>query len=133
MLFLRFRTAINVVGDSIGAGIVYHLSKDELNEEEKQKQQLKNGFESVPMSDIDEIVSDTKTEKWEKEVRILVNPHALHRWVTKLTSIGIFFTIVLTIKIPSTEGIFIILMHINIRKNSGKKDLENFAFNNFIT
>jgi len=59
----RFRTAINVVGDSIGAGIVYHLSKDELNEEEKQKQQLKNGFESVPMSDIDEIVSDTKTEK----------------------------------------------------------------------
>merc|ERR1712173_411006 len=27
----RFRTAINVLGDSIGAGIVYHLSKDELD------------------------------------------------------------------------------------------------------
>jgi len=26
----RFRTAINVMGDSIGAGIVYHLSKDDL-------------------------------------------------------------------------------------------------------
>jgi hypothetical protein len=26
----RFRTAINVLGDAIGAGIVYHLSKDEL-------------------------------------------------------------------------------------------------------
>merc|ERR1712186_303204 len=28
----RFRTAINVLGDSIGAGIVYHLSKKELGE-----------------------------------------------------------------------------------------------------
>merc|ERR1712173_339745 len=28
----RFRTAINVLGDSIGAGLVYHLSKDELDE-----------------------------------------------------------------------------------------------------
>merc|ERR1719458_2107839 len=27
----RFRTAINVLGDAIGAGIVYHLSKDELD------------------------------------------------------------------------------------------------------
>ena len=26
----RFRTAINVLGDSIGAGIVFHLSKGEL-------------------------------------------------------------------------------------------------------
>merc|ERR1712203_291862 len=26
----RFRTAINVLGDAIGAGIVYHLSKEEL-------------------------------------------------------------------------------------------------------
>ena len=25
------RTAINVLGDAIGAGIVYHLSKDELD------------------------------------------------------------------------------------------------------
>ena len=27
----RFRTAVNVLGDSIGAGIVYHLSKGELD------------------------------------------------------------------------------------------------------
>ena len=33
----RFRTAINVLGDSIGAGIVYHLSKDELDDMEKVK------------------------------------------------------------------------------------------------
>lgn len=26
----RFRTTINVLGDSLGAGIVNHLSKDEL-------------------------------------------------------------------------------------------------------
>ena len=26
----RFRTLTNVTGDSLGAGIVYHLSKDEL-------------------------------------------------------------------------------------------------------
>jgi len=27
----RFRTMINVLGDSVGAGLVYHLSKDDLN------------------------------------------------------------------------------------------------------
>ncbi|KAI1889796.1 hypothetical protein AGOR_G00166620 [Albula goreensis] len=27
----RFRTSVNVVGDSFGAGIVYHLSKEELD------------------------------------------------------------------------------------------------------
>lgn len=27
----RFRTSVNVIGDSYGAGIVYHLTKDELN------------------------------------------------------------------------------------------------------
>ena len=31
ILLIRFRTAINVLGDSIGAGIVYHLSKTELD------------------------------------------------------------------------------------------------------
>ena len=29
---IRFRTAINVLGDSLGAGLVYHLSKDDLEE-----------------------------------------------------------------------------------------------------
>ena len=28
----RFRTTVNVLGDAIGAGIVYHLSKKELEE-----------------------------------------------------------------------------------------------------
>ncbi len=35
MFFLlrdRFRTSVNVVGDSYGAGIVYHMSKAELEE-----------------------------------------------------------------------------------------------------
>ena len=31
----RFRTAINVLGDSLGAGIVAHLSKGELEEIER--------------------------------------------------------------------------------------------------
>ena len=31
----RFRTAINVLGDSLGAGIVAHLSKGELEELER--------------------------------------------------------------------------------------------------
>ena len=32
IIFSRFRTAINVLGDTIGAGIVAHLSKKELEE-----------------------------------------------------------------------------------------------------
>ena len=36
-LTLRFRTAINVLGDSIGAGLVYHLSKAELEQFEHGK------------------------------------------------------------------------------------------------
>ena len=32
----RFRTSVNVVGDSYGAGIVYHLSKLELDELDAQ-------------------------------------------------------------------------------------------------
>ncbi|XP_068598005.1 excitatory amino acid transporter 2a [Brachionichthys hirsutus] len=33
----RFRTSVNVVGDSYGAGIVYHLSKDELDTFDSQQ------------------------------------------------------------------------------------------------
>lgn len=32
----RFRTSVNVVGDSYGAGIVYHMSKAELDELDAQ-------------------------------------------------------------------------------------------------
>ena len=39
-LNLRFRTAINVLGDSIGAGLVYHLSKAELEQFEHGKAEV---------------------------------------------------------------------------------------------
>ena len=51
----RFRTAINVLGDSIGAGIVFHLSKNELaelpvendlTEEGMEMKKQKNGVEN---------------------------------------------------------------------------------------
>jgi len=32
----RFRTAVNVLGDALGAGIVYHLSKNELSAEDSE-------------------------------------------------------------------------------------------------
>jgi len=46
----RFRTAINVLGDSIGAGIVYELSKADLEETNKKA----DGFEAVPMTEIED-------------------------------------------------------------------------------
>merc|ERR1719151_344317 len=51
----RFRTTINVLGDSLGAGIVYHLSKDELDDFGKPAtKHAEGGFESVPMADTEE-------------------------------------------------------------------------------
>ena len=50
LLFYRFRTAINVLGDSIGAGIVYELSKGDLEETSKKAE----GFEAVPMTEIED-------------------------------------------------------------------------------
>merc|ERR1739836_238279 len=47
----RFRTAINVLGDSIGAGIVYELSKGDLEETSKKTE---GGFEAVPMTEIED-------------------------------------------------------------------------------
>jgi len=48
----RFRTAINVLGDSIGAGLVYHLSKKELEEVSNKK--MEGGFEALPMTEIED-------------------------------------------------------------------------------
>jgi len=48
----RFRTAINVLGDSIGAGLVYHLSKDELEDFGKVPKAEVGGFESVPLTEV---------------------------------------------------------------------------------
>lgn len=46
----RFRTMINVLGDAIGAGIVYHLSKNELGVQnkmdEEEEHEMKNGKEN---------------------------------------------------------------------------------------
>ena len=52
----RFRTAINVLGDSIGAGLVYHLSKKELEEFENKgvHATAEGGFEAVPMTEIED-------------------------------------------------------------------------------
>ena len=43
----RFRTAINVLGDSLGAGIVYHLSKDDLSN-------------MTPMEDLNSVLDEPK-------------------------------------------------------------------------
>ena len=49
----RFRTAINVLGDSIGAGIVYHLSKDQLSSGELDDLgDTDQELDSVPMTDV---------------------------------------------------------------------------------
>merc|ERR1719187_1246274 len=51
----RFRTTINVLGDSLGAGLVYHLSRDELDDFAKPPtKHTDGGFESVPMADVEE-------------------------------------------------------------------------------
>lgn len=47
----RFRTAINVLGDSVGAGIVYEMSKNELDE---MGTKMEGGFEAVPMTEIED-------------------------------------------------------------------------------
>lgn len=38
----RFRTSVNVVGDSYGAGIVYHLSKHELDSFDSQQTRMED-------------------------------------------------------------------------------------------
>ena len=44
----RLRTAINVLGDSIGAGIIYHLSKKQLEDEDSAavENPQQNGIEN---------------------------------------------------------------------------------------
>ena len=52
----RFRTAINVLGDSIGAGLVYHLSKKELEDCDTGRalNVAEGGFEAVPMTELED-------------------------------------------------------------------------------
>ena len=53
LLVLRFCTATNVLGDAIGAGIVYHLSKKELtkldgvNDDEEEETTSQTDCEQV--------------------------------------------------------------------------------------
>jgi len=49
----RFRTAINVLGDSIGAGLVYHLSKKELEVMNKPNSTRNGDFEAVPLTEME--------------------------------------------------------------------------------
>ena len=41
-----------MLGDSIGAGLVYHLSKKELEEVSNKK--MEGGFEALPMTEIED-------------------------------------------------------------------------------
>jgi len=53
----RFRTVVNVMGDAIGAGIVYHLSKKELEE--------------LDTKNVNEAVEEGEEEKNTEEIRDL--------------------------------------------------------------
>lgn len=63
----RIRTSINVLGDGYGAGIVYHLSKDELEkmDEERKMERVENG---TPLEEISQsqqegrLISETTSE-----------------------------------------------------------------------
>ena len=50
----RFRTAINVLGDSIGAGLGYHMSKDELDKMSHAAKHMDGGCEAVPMTEMED-------------------------------------------------------------------------------
>lgn len=55
----RIRTSINVLGDAFGAGIVYHLSKKELDEQDRIK-----GEEALEMKETSGLEEETnRTEK----------------------------------------------------------------------
>ena len=71
----RFRTAINVLGDSIGAGIVYHLSKEELEAAENSEPEPAGGVTLTTNSDLNG-ESQSQQQNGEK-MRILVNPGAV--------------------------------------------------------
>ncbi|XP_034625579.1 excitatory amino acid transporter 2 isoform X1 [Trachemys scripta elegans] len=55
----RMRTSVNVVGDSFGAGIVYHLSKTELENLDSQHK----GHEDIEMTKTQSIYDDMKNHR----------------------------------------------------------------------
>ena len=71
-IFIRFRTAINVLGDSIGAGIVYHLSKAELDTAAELREH--NGGEARDREDTGSLAAVTPHQNGDK-MRILGSNH----------------------------------------------------------
>ena len=71
-IFIRFRTAINVLGDSIGAGIVYHLSKAELDTAAELRDH--NGGEARDREDSGSLAAVTPHQNGDK-MRILGSNH----------------------------------------------------------
>ena len=71
-IFIRFRTAINVLGDSIGAGIVYHLSKAELDTAAELRDH--NGGEARDREDSGSLTAVTPHQNGDK-MRILGSNH----------------------------------------------------------
>ncbi|XP_014448571.1 excitatory amino acid transporter 2 isoform X2 [Tupaia chinensis] len=55
----RMRTSVNVVGDSFGAGIVYHLSKSELDSIDSQHQ----AYEDIEMTKTQSVPDDAKNHR----------------------------------------------------------------------
>lgn len=55
----RMRTSVNVVGDSFGAGIVYHLSKAELDNIDSHHK----GHEDIEMTKTQSIYDDMKNHR----------------------------------------------------------------------
>ena len=72
----RFRTAINVLGDSIGAGIVYHLSKEEL--EAAGNSEPEPAGPGVTLTTNSDLNGESQSQQQNGEkMRILVNPGAV--------------------------------------------------------
>ena len=55
-----------MLGDSIGAGLVYHLSKKELEEVSNKK--MEGGFEALPMTEIEDNDERNKWMIWRKKI-----------------------------------------------------------------
>ena len=59
----RFRTAINVLGDSLGAGIVSNLSSKELREIDQLENQLENQMENQMQEDSSLVLGISQSKK----------------------------------------------------------------------
>jgi len=78
----RIRTSINVLGDAYGAGIVYHLSKDELDRMDSERRLSTMSFRSQEQADLplDTILSQRRRSSIQKvENRSVMLPPVLDR------------------------------------------------------